>query len=83
VKVSREGELRGATKEAAEKPKPPKRSRVPKPRAGGEFSDARFFGFLRSGLRQMSRRWPPLVRQIWLEHRLYPSSLFLLPTQEM
>jgi len=34
----------------------------PRTRAGGEMTEARFFAFLRSGLRQMSRRWPPLVR---------------------
>lgn len=49
--------------------KRPKTSRVARTRAGGEFSEARFWSFLRSGLRQMSRRWPPLVRLIWLEHR--------------
>jgi hypothetical protein len=51
------------------KPAKPKESRVPKTRAGGEFSEARFWGFIRSGLRQMSQRWPPTVRLIWLEGR--------------
>ena len=37
--------------------------------AGGEWTEAAFWSFLRSGLRQMSRRWPPLVRHVWLEHR--------------
>ena len=41
----------------------PKTTRVPRTRAGGEWTEAAFWGFLRSGLRQMSRRWPPLVRQ--------------------
>ena len=30
-----------------------------KTRAGGNWSEARFFQFIRSGLRQLSRRWPP------------------------
>jgi len=34
-----------------------------KTRAGGEWTEARFIGFLRSGLRQMSRRWAPIARQ--------------------
>ena len=38
-----------------------KTDRVPKTRATGTWSEAAFFGFLRSGLRRMSRRWPPLV----------------------
>ena len=41
----------------------PKTSLVPRTRAGGEWTEAAFWGWLRSGLRQMSRRWPPLVRQ--------------------
>lgn len=45
------------------------KSRVAKPYAGGEFSEARFWQFLRSGLRQMSRRWPPVTRQVWNESR--------------
>jgi hypothetical protein len=39
-----------------------KTDRVPRTRAGGEWTEAAFWGFIRSGLRQMSRRWPPLVR---------------------
>ena len=39
-----------------------KTSRVPKTRASGTWSEAAFFGFLRSGLRNMSRRWRPLVK---------------------
>ena len=35
------------------------RKLIDKPRAGGRWSEARFFGFLRSGLRRMSVRWPP------------------------
>lgn len=47
----------------------PKTARVARTRAGGEWSEAQFFAFIRSGLRQMSRRWPPLVRQVWMESR--------------
>lgn len=40
----------------------PKTERVPRTRAGGEWTEAAFWAFIRSGLRGMSRRWPPLVR---------------------
>lgn len=43
--------------------------RSPRTRAGGEMTEARFFAFLRSGLRQMSRRWPPLVRHAMVAAR--------------
>lgn len=33
--------------------------RVPKTRAGGEWTEAAFWGFLRSNLRLASRKWPP------------------------
>jgi len=39
-----------------------KTNRVERTRAGGEWTEAAFWGFIRSGLRQLSRRWPPLVR---------------------
>lgn len=45
----------------------PKTNRVPKTRAGGEWTEAAFWGFLRSALRQASRRWPPIVRHVWQE----------------
>jgi len=32
--------------------------KVEKTRAGGTWSEAKYFGFLRSGLRRMSARWP-------------------------
>lgn len=38
---------------------------VPRTRAGGEWTEAEFWSFLRSGLREKSRRWPPLVRQVF------------------
>lgn len=39
-----------------------KTERVPRPRAGGEWTEAAFWGFLRSNLRLASRKWPPLAR---------------------
>jgi hypothetical protein len=47
----------------------PKTARVPRTRAGGEWSEAQFWSYLRSGLRQLSRRWPPIVRGVWLAGR--------------
>ena len=35
-----------------------RKSKIEKPYAGGRWSKARFFSFLRSGLRRMSVRWP-------------------------
>lgn len=37
-----------------------KTNRVPRTRAGGTWTEAAFWGFIRSGLRQISMRWPPL-----------------------
>lgn len=39
-----------------------KTDRVPKTRCNGEWTEASFFGFIRSGLRKTSQRWPPLVK---------------------
>ena len=36
-----------------------KTERVPRTRAGGEWTEAAFWGFLRSNLRLASRKWPP------------------------
>ena len=36
-----------------------KTNRVPRTRAGNTWTEAAFWGFLRSGLRRMSLRWPP------------------------
>lgn len=33
--------------------------RVAKTRGGGRYTEAGYFGFIRSGLRQKSMRWPP------------------------
>ena len=41
----------------------PKTDRVPRTRAGGEWTEASFWSFIRSALRQSSRRWPPIARQ--------------------
>lgn len=46
-----------------------KTDRVPKTRAGGEWTEAAFWGFLRSGLRQMTQRWPPIVRLVFENNR--------------
>lgn len=40
-------------------PRRPKTDRVPRTRAGGEWTEASFWGFIRSLLRQGSKRWPP------------------------
>ena len=37
----------------------PKTARVPRTRAGGEWTEASFMGWIRSGLRRLSLRWPP------------------------
>lgn len=37
----------------------PKTTRVPKTRAGGEWTEAAYWSFIRSLLRQGSIRWPP------------------------
>jgi len=36
------------------------RTRVPRTRASGEWTEARFWGFLRSNIRLASRKWPPM-----------------------
>ena len=43
-------------------------SMTEKPHAGGEWTKARFFGFLRSNLRKASMKWPPL-QQVRVSHR--------------
>ena len=40
----------------------PKTNRVPRTRAGGEWTEAAYWGFIRSALRSASRRYPPIVR---------------------
>lgn len=40
-----------------------KTHRVPRTRAGGEWTEARFWQFVRSGIRDMTRRYPPIARQ--------------------
>ena len=34
-------------------------NKKPKPYGGGRYTKAGYFGFIRSGLRQKSMRWPP------------------------
>ena len=48
-----------------------KTSRVPRTRAGGKWTEAAFWGFLRSGLRQLSMRWPPLSDVLRENRRQY------------
>lgn len=73
--VEAEGQIRTYQPVKPVKPKArkttrkPKTERVPRTRAGGEWTEASFWSFLRSGLRRMSQRWPPAVRLIWLKHR--------------
>lgn len=38
----------------------PKTQRVPRTRAGGEWTEAAFWSFLRSNLRLASIKWPPI-----------------------
>ena len=40
----------------------PKTTRVPRTRATQTWTEAAFWQFLRSGLRRMSMRWPPIAR---------------------
>lgn len=47
----------------------PKTMRVARTRAGGEWTESSFWLFIRSGLRQMSKRWPPTTRLIWNANR--------------
>lgn len=49
-----------------------KTQRVQRTRAGGEWTEAAFWGFLRSNLRLASRKWPPLAR-LALERARRPS----------
>jgi hypothetical protein len=67
-------------RKAAKKPSTPakkttrigKTGRVPKTRAGNMWTEAQFWGFIRSGLRGISRRWPPLCRlALAAAHRPY------------
>jgi hypothetical protein len=41
----------------------PRKQLVPRTRAGGEWTEAKFWGWLRGVLRAGARRWPPIVRQ--------------------
>jgi len=49
----------------------PRTNRVVRTRAGGEWTEAAFWSFLRSGLRQMSLRWPPRKHAENLSRRPY------------
>ena len=43
--------------------------KVERTRAGKEWTEARYWSFIRSGLRQMSRRYPPIARQVMIANR--------------
>lgn len=49
----------------------PKTDRVPRTRASGQWTEAAFWGFIRSGLRQLSQRWPPLSDVMKQSRRQY------------
>ena len=49
----------------------PKTNRVPRTRAGGEWTEASFWAYLRSHLRLMSRRWPPRAQAMKSSRRQY------------
>ena len=49
----------------------PKTNRVPRTRAGGKWTEAAFWGFLRSGIRQISTRWPPIADALMAARRPY------------
>ena len=49
----------------------PKTNRVPKTRASGTWTEASFWGFIRSGLRRMSMRWPPIQYVLLSARRPY------------
>ena len=49
----------------------PKTNRVPRTRAGGTWTEAAYWGFLRSALRQASMRWPPLRNALKTSRRKY------------
>jgi len=49
----------------------PKTTRVARTRADGRWTEAGYFGFLRSGFRMMSMRWPPLSSVLTRVRRKY------------
>ena len=46
-----------------------KNPRVPRTRASLEWTEARFWQFIRSTLRAASRKWPPLIRTVFEQNR--------------
>jgi len=49
----------------------PKTNRVTRTRASNTWTEAAFFAFLRSGLRQLSMRWPPIRTVLFRVPRPY------------
>jgi len=52
-------------------PRRPKTDRVPRTRADNEWTEAAFWAFIRSGLRQLSTRWPPIANAMKAARRPY------------
>lgn len=63
INTPRPAKAKAATSAKGRTSRRPKTNRVDRTRAGGEWTEAAFWSFVRSGLRGMSRRWPPIVRQ--------------------
>ena len=49
--------------------KQPKKQRIPRTRADNTMTEAQFWGFIRSNLRLMSRKWRPLQRAMETSRR--------------
>jgi hypothetical protein len=49
----------------------PKTNRVARTRASGTWTEASFWSFLRSGLRRLSMRWPPIQYVLLSARRKY------------
>lgn len=45
--------------------------KVPRTRASNQWTEAKFWGFIRSNLRLMSRKWPPIARKFQNNRRPY------------
>lgn len=57
------------------KAKKPRKATVPKPRNAGTMSEAAFWGFIRSTLRQKSRWWKPITQCKMKSRRAYRGPL--------
>lgn len=59
------------SRKTARRTRRPKTQRVPRTRAGNEWTEASFWGFIRSALRDASRKWPPRKRALLNARRRY------------